>query len=78
MFMVNMLLTIFIANYLVNFYITGLENPLLKVPFDLINMVGEYFFLFITNSYISSIMSIFDIVWGVRLVKRYLIKRSLK
>lgn len=77
MFLVNMLLTIFFANYFVNFYMEGLSNTLLKVPFDLLNMIGEYFFLFITNSYISSIMSIFDIVYGYRLLKRYLLKKNI-
>lgn len=33
--------------------------------------------MFITNSYMSSIMSIFDIMWGVRLLKRYIIKKDL-
>ena len=35
----------------------------------------DTFFLFITNSYMSSIFNFFDIMWGVKLIKRY---RALK
>lgn len=76
--MVNMLLTIFFANLFAQGYIKGINNNKLKIPLDVLNMVGEYFFLFITNSYISSIMSIFDIMWGVRLLKRYILKNKVK
>jgi len=45
---------------------------------DLPNMVNEFFFMFITSTYISSFCSIFDIVWGVKLYKRYKLKKNLR
>lgn len=32
--------------------------------------MNDFFFLFITNSYIGSIFNVFDIMWGYRLIKR--------
>ncbi|KRX06630.1 hypothetical protein PPERSA_13109 [Pseudocohnilembus persalinus] len=78
MFLVNMILTIFFANLLANILLPEEQNELLNVPIDLINLIGEYFFLFITNSYISSIMSIFDIVYGFRLFQRYILQRNIR
>lgn len=37
----------------------------------LVAMLNDYFFLFITNTYLSSIFNYFDIVWGFRLLRRY-------
>lgn len=73
MFMVNMLLTIFLGNIIFWYYLGYFNNrghgvdkynlsPLLS------NLIGEYFFLFITNSYISSIMSLLDVMWFKRLI----------
>lgn len=33
-------------------------------------MMNDFFFLFLTNTYLSSIFNYFDIVWGVRLFNR--------
>lgn len=38
-----------------------------EFPLDALGLMNDFFFLFITNSYIGSIFNIFDIVWGVRL-----------
>ena len=75
MFMANMVITILFGN-IFYWYLLGYFNnrghgadkynlsPLLS------NLIGEYFFLFITNSYISSLMSLFDIMWFRRLFYR--------
>lgn len=73
MFLINMLLTIFFSATVYN--VTA-ENG--RVPNFINSLIGEYFFLFITNSYISSFMSIFDIVWIVRLIKRYVMEKQVK
>ncbi|KRX00960.1 hypothetical protein PPERSA_09566 [Pseudocohnilembus persalinus] len=83
MFMVNMLLTIFLGNIIFWYYLGYFNNrghgvdkynlsPLLS------NLIGEYFFLFITNSYISSIMSLLDVMWFKRLIQRKFAKNQLK
>lgn len=41
-------------------------------------MINDFFFMFITNTYISSLCSIFDIVWIVRLYKRYKLIKMLE
>ncbi len=41
-------------------------------------MLNELFFMFITSTYISSICSIFDIVWIFKLIKRWKFRRDLK
>ena len=75
MFGINMILTIFYANVFAYLLIPDIqEESKLNVPLDLSNLINEYFFLFVTNSYLSSLFSIFDIVWGIRLVKRYIKK----
>jgi hypothetical protein len=74
-----MILTIFFANIVSYAIIPQVESEaVLDVPLDLANLVNEYFFLFITNSYISSAFSIFDIVWGVRLIKRKICENQIK
>lgn len=81
MFMINMILTILIGSYVYNFWIEK-DDTVVKgdgsVEVFLNYLIGDYFFLFITNSYISSIMSIFDIVWIVRLIKRYVMEKQVK
>ncbi len=77
MFGINMILTIFYANVFAYLLIPDIqEESKLNVPLDLSNLINEYFFLFVTNSYLSSLFSIFDIVWGIRLVKRYIKKNN--
>ncbi len=72
-----MILTIFYANVFAYLLIPDIqEESKLNVPLDLSNLINEYFFLFVTNSYLSSLFSIFDIVWGIRLVKRYIKKNN--
>jgi len=44
--------------------------------FRLIAMLNDYFFLFITNTYLSSIFNYFDIMWGVRLLKRHFAEKK--
>lgn len=79
--MINMILTILIGSYVYNFWIEK-DDTVVKgdgsVEVFLNYLIGDYFFLFITNSYISSIMSIFDIVWIVRLIKRYVMEKQVK
>ncbi len=41
-----------------------------------LQLVNDYFFLFLTNSYISSVFNYFDLVYGVRLVRRWWMSRS--
>jgi hypothetical protein len=63
LFMVNMILTTLIANLLSGFEVAkGLFN--------------DFFFLFLTNTYLSSLFSFFDIVYGIRLFRRYLANKK--
>ncbi|KRX03776.1 hypothetical protein PPERSA_04284 [Pseudocohnilembus persalinus] len=80
MFMVNMLLTTFFSSLIYNaFILTDDDKEDTKTIILFVNyLIGEYFYLFITNSYISSVMSISDIVWIIRLLKRYLLEKSIK
>jgi len=41
---------------------------------DIPNSINELFFMFITSAYIASFCSIFDVVWGFKLYKRYKLK----
>lgn len=45
-------------------------------PLDAAGLMNDFFFLFITNSYIGSIFNLFDIVWGFRLFKRWRTKKD--
>lgn len=39
-------------------------------PFNFDGLMYDFFFLFITNSYLSSLFNYFDIMWGIKLLKR--------
>ncbi|EAS05315.2 transmembrane protein, putative (macronuclear) [Tetrahymena thermophila SB210] len=66
MFIVNMVISTLMSN-MVNYFISTAK----EFPFDAQGLMGDFFFLFITNSYIGSIFNVFDIVWGYRLIMRY-------
>lgn len=68
MFAANMILTTIFSNITTYFSLTDEKG---NTPLNMPNIINTYFFLFITNSYLSSLFSIFDIVWGWRLLKRY-------
>jgi len=62
---INMTLTTLLAN---------MAQVRINTSFFKISVTGlfyDVFFLFITNSYMSSIFNYFDIMWGVRLYQRY-------
>lgn len=66
MFIVNMVVSTLMSN-MVTYFISSAK----EFPFDAQGLMSDFFFLFITNSYIGSIFNVFDIVWGFRLIKRY-------
>lgn len=68
--MINMVLTTLLSN-MANYFIRSTKI----FPFDLQGLVNDFFFLFITNSYMSSIFNYFDLVWGYRLLKRRKIEK---
>lgn len=39
-------------------------------PFKMEDLVNDFFFLIITNTYLSSLFNYFDIVWGYKLIRR--------
>mmetsp|Transcript_12530 Transcript_12530/g.1127 ORF Transcript_12530/g.1127 Transcript_12530/m.1127 type:complete len:82 (+) Transcript_12530:346-591(+) len=75
MFAVNMILTTIFSNITTYWAVTNKDGT---TPLNMQNIINTYFFLFITNSYLSSLFSIFDIVWGWRLWKRWRIVNSEK
>jgi hypothetical protein len=48
------------------------------IPIDYTGLVNDFFFLFLTNSYMSSIFNYFDIFYGVKLFKRHKITKDPK
>ena len=66
-----MVISTFLANELI-LLMKGKDERL--VPIDFKGMVTDFFFLFITNSYLSSIFNLFDIVYGFKLIKRVKLK----
>ena len=44
-------------------------------PINLIGLINDFFFLFVTNSYISSVFAYFDLVYIYKLIKRFIIKK---
>lgn len=62
----NMVLTTVIANMLGHKTYTADQQYK-----SLIGMMDDFFFLFLTNTYLSSVFNYFDFVWGFRLYKRY-------
>ena len=74
-----MVVVVVLANYFeYKFTKSSIAKIIQHIPMDLPNMVNEFFFMFITSTYISSFCSIFDIVWGVKLYKRYKLKKNLR
>ena len=63
----NMTLTTVLANFVWSRVMID-KTALLNL--SAAGLVSDVFFLFITNSYMSSIFNYFDIVWGVKLLKR--------
>ncbi len=72
-FLINMVLSTFLSN-LLSYFIHHSDT----FPFDLQGLIRDFFFLFVTNSYLSSIFNFFDLVWGYRLLRRWLFERKLK
>lgn len=66
LFSINMILTTLMANV-----VNTLTVSEKSFTINLIECFNDFFFLFITNSYLSSLFAIFDLVWGYRLYKRY-------
>lgn len=62
-----MVISTFLANEFI-ILMRGKDDRLM--PIDYKGMVTDFFFLFITNSYLSSIFNVFDLVYGVKLLKR--------
>jgi hypothetical protein len=76
-FMINMLATTYFSN-LISFWIISYgESTYPHFPLNFLGLIYDFFFLFITNSYMSSVMSYFDFVWGWRLYWRYRMKKEL-
>ena len=69
---INMTLTTLLANVV---YSTKANNTYSFWKISVAGLFFDIFFLFITNSYMSSIFNYFDIVWGVKLLKR---RKALK
>ena len=74
MFAFNMIATTVLSNATVYIIFPDYNT---SFPLDTAGLINDFFFLFITNSYLSSLFSIFDIVWGFRLLKRYLLAKSI-
>lgn len=68
-FFINMVMTTFFANFLF-FFEDGRSSSNELIPLDYPGLVNDFFFLFLTNSYMSSIFNYFDIFYGVKLLKR--------
>ena len=64
----NMSITTLLANFLRSQ--STFQGSGEVYEFSLTGLLQDIFFLFITNSYISSIFNFFDILWGVKLIKR--------
>jgi hypothetical protein len=75
--MINMLATTYFSNTVSFWIISYGESTFPHFPLNFLGLIYDVFFLFITNSYASSIMSYFDVVWGWRLYKRWKIKKEL-
>lgn len=76
-FLINMLATTYFSNAVSFWIISYGESTYPHFPINFLGLIYDFFFLFITNSYMSSVMSIFDIVWAYRLYKRNQIKNKL-
>ena len=71
-----MVVLIILANYFDQFFFEiTIPERLKQINFNIENIMNEFFFMFITSTYISSICSIFDICWIIKLVKRWLVKK---
>jgi hypothetical protein len=74
-YVINMLATTYFSN-LISFWIISYgESTYPHFPLNFLGLIYDFFFLFITNSYASSLMSYFDFVWGWRLYRRYRMKK---
>ncbi|KAM3134512.1 hypothetical protein pb186bvf_013326 [Paramecium bursaria] len=74
LFFINMVLTTYFSNSLSfneDEYTISWKNSIQEL------MVNDFFFLFITNTYLSSIFNYFDFVWGYRLIRRYMAEQDL-
>jgi hypothetical protein len=78
-FFTNMVVLLLLANY-IEYYVTKnlISSELSLIQIDLENLLREIFLLFITSSLISSLFSIFDVVWLVRLLKRKKLLKDVK
>ena len=78
-FFTNMVVLLLMANY-VEYYFTKnlISSELSLIQIDLENLLREIFLLFITSSLISSLFSIFDVVWLIRLLKRKKLLKDVK
>lgn len=68
-------LNMVVATFLSNFVAVTLRKFIKPYEVNMEGLVNDIFFLFITNSYMSSIFNFFDIVWGWRLFRRYQIEK---
>jgi len=73
MFFTNMVLTTLLSN--VFYYLMFKQSD---IKFDLKGLIYDFFFLFITNSYMSSIFNIFDLLWVLKLLKRCYLRLTIK
>ena len=65
-----------VATFLSNLVTIGIRQFIKPYEVNIENLVNDIFFLFITNSYMSSIFNYFDIMWGYRLWQRYRIEKD--
>lgn len=68
LFFMNMVISTFLANLFIIFMRRNKDDR--YVPINYEGLVTDFFFLFITNTYLSSIFNLFDIVYGLKLIKR--------
>ena len=76
-FMLNMLATTYFSNLISFWVISYGESTFPHFPLNFLGLIYDFFFLFITNSYMSSVMSYFDFVWGWRLYWRRRMAKEL-
>ena len=69
-------LNMVVATFLSNFFTVTIREFYRPYEVNVDGLVSDIFFLFITNSYMSSIFNYFDIVWGYRLWRRHQIEKQ--
>lgn len=72
-FFINMVMTTFFSN-LVLFLWNDESDKVLPLNYD--GLVTDFFFLFLTNTYMSSIFNYFDLFFGYKLLKRWRVEKT--